>query len=83
VAELKRSAKKMSTPAVLFGIYIGVGLVLMIVAVATPGKEKRTKGFTPFSAGDAVDAALMLFIALLWPIWILSLIAKKEPPTNL
>jgi hypothetical protein len=73
----------MSTPAILFGIYFGIGLLLMIVAVATPGKEKRTKGFVPFGVGDGIDAALMLFIALLWPIWVLSLLAKKEPPAKL
>jgi hypothetical protein len=35
----------MSTPAILFGVYFGIGLVLMIVAVASQGKEKRTKDF--------------------------------------
>jgi hypothetical protein len=69
----------MSTPAILFSIYIGIGLLLMVVAVATPGKEKRTKGFEGFGVGGGFDAGLMIFIALLWPIWILSMLDKKEP----
>ena len=72
----------MSTPAILFGIYLGIGLLLMIVAVATSGKEKRTKGYVPYGVGDGVDAGLMIFVALLWPVWILSLLAKKEPPAK-
>lgn len=70
---------KMSTPAILFSVYILVGLILMIVAVASPGKEKRTKGFTPLGAGDPLEAGLFLFVALLWPIWLLVMLKKKEP----
>jgi hypothetical protein len=72
----------MSTPAILFGLYFGAGLFLMILAVATPGKEKRTKGFVTFGVGDGVDAALMIFIALLWPIWLLFFLGRKEPPAK-
>jgi hypothetical protein len=68
----------MSTPAILFGIYFGIGLILMIVAVAAPGKERRTKGFGPAAGGDSVDAALLIFVALLWPVWLVSLLSKKE-----
>jgi hypothetical protein len=69
----------MSTPATLFSIYLGIGLLLMIVAVASPGKEKRTKGSEGFGSGDAFDAGLLIFIALLWPFWLLSLLGKKDP----
>lgn len=68
----------MSTPAILFGIYFGLGLVLMIVAVAAPGKTEGTKNFGPAAGGDSVDAALLIFIALLWPLWLVSLLGKKE-----
>jgi len=69
----------MSTPAILFSIYFLIGLILMIVAVASPGKEKRTKGFASLGAGDGLDAGLMIFVALLWPVWLLAMLAKKEP----
>ena len=72
----------MSAPATLFAVYLGIGGILMIVAVASPGKEKRTKGFEGLGMGDGFDVGLMLFVALLWPIWILSLLGKKEPPAN-
>jgi len=68
----------MSTPAILFGIYIGIGLLLMIVAVAAPGKEKRTKGSEALGGGDGIDAALMIFIALLWPLWLGLLVSKQS-----
>lgn len=67
----------MSTPAILFGIYFGTGLLLMIVAVATPGKETRTKGFEGFGLGSGFDAGLLIFIALLWPLWLVSLLGKE------
>ena len=72
-------SRKMSTPAILFSIYILVGLILMIFAVASPGKEKRTKGFALFGVGDGLDAGLMIFVALLWPVWLLAILAKKGP----
>lgn len=72
----------MSTPAIFFGLYFGIGLLLMIVALATPGKEKRAKNLDVFGAYDGIDTGLLIFIALLWPIWLLSLLGKKEPPTK-
>ena len=69
----------MSTPAILFSIYLLVGLILMIFAVATPGKEKRAKGFASLGAGDGFDAGLMIFVALLWPVWLLAMLGKKAP----
>jgi hypothetical protein len=68
----------MSIPTILFGIYFGIGLLLMIVAVAAPGKEERTKGFSPAGGGDSFDAALLIFIALLWPLWLVSLLSKES-----
>jgi len=69
----------MSTPAILFLAYLLIGLLLMIVSIASPGKEKRTKGFEAGGSGDAFDAGLLLFIAVLWPIWIFALLLKKDP----
>ena len=56
-----------------------IGLVLMVIAVAAPGKERRTKGFESFGGGDGLDAGLLLFIALLWPLWLISSLLKKDP----
>jgi hypothetical protein len=69
----------MSAPAILFSIYFAIGLLLMVIAVASPGKEKRTKGFWMFGTGDAPDAVLLIFIALLWPVWLLTSLTKKDP----
>ena len=71
----------MSTPAILFSIYFGLGMISMIIAVASPGKEERTKVFGPVGGTD-FDLAVLLFIALLWPLWILSLLGKKDPPAK-
>ncbi|HEY0864889.1 MAG TPA: hypothetical protein VGD97_12355 [Lacunisphaera sp.] len=71
----------MSTPTVLFAIYFAIGLALMIIALALPGKWKRTKGFetSTVGTGDPVDAVFLVFIALLWPIWVIGLFGKKDP----
>ncbi len=72
----------MSIPAFLFGAYLGIGLVLMVVTVAIPSKEERAKRCGSAEGGTELDFALLLFIALLWPIWIVSLLSKKEPPAK-
>ena len=51
----------------------------MTVAVASTGKEKRTKGFDSLGAGTGLDAVLLIFIAILWPVWLLATLAKKKP----
>ena len=68
----------MSIAAILFMIYFAIGLLLMTIAVASPGKEKRTKGFETAGGGDALDAGLLIFIALLWPIWLITCLLKKK-----
>ena len=67
----------MSTPALLFACYFTIGLVLMIVAVATRGKEKRAQ-YLDISQGSPVDAGLMIFIVLLWPVWLLVSLSKYD-----
>ena len=66
----------MSAPATLFFIYFGIGMVLCIFAVALPGREKRTKAFSEGASGTPFDAGLLVFVALLWPIWVISLLGK-------
>jgi hypothetical protein len=64
----------MSTPAILFSVYFFIGLLLVTVAVASPGNRKRTKRFRLFAigGGDGFDAGLLIFIAVLWPIWLVA-----------
>lgn len=69
----------MSTPELLFVVYLSIGMLSIIIAVAAPGKEERSERFGPFG-GTELDVALMLFIVLLWPIWLLSLFPKRKPP---
>lgn len=60
-------------------IYFAIGLLLVVVAVASRGKEERTKGFEINDDGDGFDAGLLIFIALLWPAWLLASATKKDP----
>ena len=69
----------MSVPATLFAVYFFVGLVLMIVAVATRGKERRARDLD-FADGSQLSAGLLIFIALLWPLWLIGLLAKDDEP---
>ncbi len=52
----------------------------MVVEVAKPGRERRTKGFETGGGGDVVDAWLLIFIALLWPLWLLLSLGKEKAP---
>jgi hypothetical protein len=69
----------MSIPTLLFAAYFIVGLLLMIFAVATRGKERRA-AYLDLSDGSAVGAGFMIFIALLWPFWLITLLAKDDDP---
>ena len=66
----------MSTPAVIFSVYFFTGLLLAVVALATRSKEKRDKSID-ISTGSSVDAGLLIFIAVLWPIWLLIAFLKS------
>jgi hypothetical protein len=76
MAELKRSA--MSTVGTLFTIYIAVGLICMIFALATSGKEKRAKRFIAWAPGDEFSFVIMLLVAAVWPIWLIAMLVKED-----
>lgn len=69
----------MSTAANLFLVYLLVGLVLMVIAVATRRTNMGTKETDDLGTGDKFDATLLLFIALMWPIWLVTVFAGKSP----
>jgi len=65
-----------SRPALLFAIYFIVGLLLMVAAVAMRGKE-RCASLLDASDGTQLGAGLLIFVALLWPLWLLGLLIKS------
>lgn len=67
----------MSTSATLFAIYFFIGLTLLVVAIAVRSKERRAKDHGPLGASE-FDAAIVLFIALLWPLWLLWMVCKDK-----
>lgn len=67
----------MSTPATVFAIYVFIGLICLVVALATRGKESRTPADWPM-AGTDFDAAFLLFISLLWPLWLLKRLLQDD-----
>ena len=69
----------MSTGAIAFGIYFGIGLLLLTLVIATRAKEKGLGGFESGGGGaDVVDAWLLIFIAVLWPVWLFVWLSKKD-----
>ena len=67
----------MSTPATGFGLYLGIGLLMLTVAVASNKNRKRNEHLDLVSTGTALSAGYLIFIALLWPIWLLAALVKK------
>ncbi|MBL9208064.1 MAG: hypothetical protein JNN01_23465 [Opitutaceae bacterium] len=67
----------MNTPTLLFTLYLLIGLVLMIVAVASPGREKRARRFGTLGTGDGFDAGVLIFVALFWPVWLLVMLLRR------
>ena len=76
--------QKMSTSAIAFGIYLGVGVLLLVLVLATRTKEKGLAGFESGGGGDVIDAWLLIFITVLWPVWLLAWLLKKGsiPPSK-
>ena len=58
-------------------IYVLLGMLFMVAVVVTRGKRERTKGFESAGA-DESTAMLFLFVALLWPVWLLGLFFKND-----
>ncbi len=67
----------MSTPATVCGLYLGVGLPLLTVAVASNKNRKRAEHLDLVNAGEGLAAGYLIFIALLWPIWLMAVLRKK------
>ena len=67
----------MSTPATLFAIYLGIGMLLLTLAVASDKKRTLAKALGPLDA-NALSAGALLFIALLWPVWLIVKLSTKQ-----
>lgn len=67
----------MSTAAALFSTYFGIGLVLMIVAFICRKAERPSR-----KPGLFFDEHLVVFVALLWPIWLFTSLLRDDhqPP---
>lgn len=66
----------MSAGATWFGIYFGIGPILMTRALAS----HRARKYAQLLAGRAPDelsAVLLIFIALLWPVWLIAMLTKR------
>ncbi len=68
--------------ALLFGAYIGVGLLICIVLAFRKGKSPHAIKAIDFLWTDSIFVSLIL-IAPLWPLWVFMQImeqARLEPP---
>jgi hypothetical protein len=74
----------MITAANLFGAYFSVGLLLMAVVVVSTKAKRRRLALETIAGADEISAAVLIFIALLWPIWLVYLLTKEKrhPPPN-
>jgi nitric oxide reductase large subunit len=68
----------MSAHTSLFAAYFGVGLLLMTVAVASRKAKSRLTPHDQPVDGGILTAALLILIALLWPIWLVVILFLKR-----
>ena len=66
----------MSAGATWFGIYFGIGLILMILTLASHRGRKRAE-LLAGGAPDELSAVLLIFVALLWPVWLIAMLTKR------
>jgi hypothetical protein len=68
----------MSLPATIFAIYFGIGLLLMVVALVSSKTRDAGKALDPLVGADEISAGILIFIALLWPLWLFAALTKDE-----
>ncbi len=67
----------MSTAATIFEIYLGIGLVLMIVAFISRKARRSTA-----APGLFFDEYLLVFVALAWPVWLCTLLLSDDQDSS-
>ena len=61
----------MNLPALILSAYFAIGLSLMIVMLDRSGREQRARGEAGPEGRPRIEVGRLIFIALLWPIWLL------------
>ena len=69
---------KMSTQAKLFAAYFGIGLLLMVLAFISRRATRGLKTLDPLVDAGHIAAGMLIFIALLWPVWLVALMFQKD-----
>ena len=72
----------MSTPATVLVVYFAIGAFLMTVAIASSKRTGRSDTLLPAGGDDPVGAGLFIFVMLLWPIWLLVELSRKEEESS-
>ena len=63
----------MNLSALLISAYFAIGLSLMIVTLDRTRREQRSKGVVAPGGGEPpIAVGRLIFIALLWPVWLLA-----------
>jgi hypothetical protein len=68
----------MSTPAKFFAAYFGIGMLLLLVAIISDKTRSRARTLEHIVDEVSVGAGLLIFIALLWPVWLVGILARKN-----
>ena len=67
----------MSAGATWFGIYFGIGLILMFLALVSDKSRKRAELLNPGVGADELSAVYLIFIALFWPVWLIAMLMRE------
>ena len=64
--------------AELFAVYLGIGLLLMVVVFIS---KRATRGLNVSESlvdGGYIAAAFLISVALLWPVWLVYLMVRED-----
>ncbi len=67
----------MSMPATLGAIYLAIGLLLMVVAMAVGTKRRRARALDGLIDGTEPGAWLLFAVAAFWPIWLMVALIRR------
>ena len=64
--------------AELFAVYLGIGLLLMVVVFISKRVTRGLNVSESLAAGGYIAAAFLISVALLWPVWLVYLMVRED-----
>jgi hypothetical protein len=79
---VRQSRERMSTPAILFTLYLAAGLIVATVIMVTDIAKKRISAIGVLGDLATLHAGAFLLFLSLWPIWLIIILIPNDDGPN-